>query len=177
MSWRFGIGLGIGIALGVGLGAGAALALTPKTAKYGRGVSSDWGDEYWKPSEKLSVNFIFGKERAGEGGEAAVEMLSADAGFTVPPHKHDKSVEILYVLEGKGTMTIADEHYEVHSGTAVWVPKGVEHSFVEDGSTPLLALQIYTPGGPEERFKTAPAKKFTRAGHDEKTLDGIPSPF
>jgi mannose-6-phosphate isomerase-like protein (cupin superfamily) len=168
--------LAVGVAIGVLLGASAALALTPKTPKFAAAVNSRWGDEYWKPSDKLTVSFIFGKDRAGDGGEAAVEMLSADAGFTVAKHKHDASIEILYVIEGKGTMTIGGETYDVRPGTAVWVPKGVEHSFTGDATTPLLALQIYTPGGPEERFKAAPAKKFTRSDHDEPFLDKLPLP-
>ncbi|HEV8321193.1 MAG TPA: cupin domain-containing protein [Myxococcota bacterium] len=170
---------GAGAGPGTGAKAKAAATASPAAATpiwapaLPWAVRGDWGDEYWKVNDKLSVNLIFGKDVTGETA-AAMEMLSGDAGFAVPEHEHKDSVELLYVLEGHGLLTLAGSERGVGPGTAVYIPKGVKHSFVLTGSTPLLALQIYTPGGPEARFKAPPAKAFKRSAHDETFPDPVP---
>ena len=50
-----------------------------------------------------------------------------------------------------GTMTVAGQQYRVSAGDGIQVPSGVEHSFHAAATT--KAIQFYTPGGPEQRFK------------------------
>jgi mannose-6-phosphate isomerase-like protein (cupin superfamily) len=38
-------------------------------------------------------------------------------------------------------------------GMVVAIPKGALHAWEPAGSKPLIALQIYVPPGPEQRFK------------------------
>jgi hypothetical protein len=35
----------------------------------------------------------------------------------------------------------------------VAVPSGVEHAFVPGGTRPFVAVQLYVPPGPEQRFR------------------------
>lgn len=92
--------------------------------------------------------------------EAAMTELLMLAGSTVPEHTHDRSAELLYILSGTGTMTLGDRTFEVKPGMAIYIPAGMKHSLkVETKIEPLRAVQVYTPGGPEQRFKqSAPAK-------------------
>lgn len=92
--------------------------------------------------------------------EAAMTELVMLPGTTVPEHVHDRSAELLYILEGQGTMTLGDRTLRVKPGMAIYIPAGVKHSLKLDTKIePLRALQIYTPGGPEQRFKAGPAVK------------------
>lgn len=82
--------------------------------------------------------------------EAAVDLLVLADGAVVPPHVHDGSVEVLYIVEGRAEMVIAGEAVVAEKGDAVRIPAGVEHSAKVTGS--LRAVQVYVGPGPEQRF-------------------------
>lgn len=87
-----------------------------------------------------------------EQGAASVGVLEADAGAAMPAHVHAKETEVLYVLAGGGTMTVGGVAIAVDANAVIQIPAGVEHAFTASAAT--RALQIYTPPGPEQRFKT-----------------------
>lgn len=87
-----------------------------------------------------------------EQGPASLGVLEADAGAVVPPHVHAKETEVLYLLAGGGTMTIAGVAIAVEPTAVIQIPPGVEHSFTATAAT--RALQLYSPPGPEQRFKS-----------------------
>jgi quercetin dioxygenase-like cupin family protein len=72
-------------------------------------------------------------------------------GAQIPPHKHDGSDELLYIVSGRCTTTIGGRKVPASAGAIVQIPAGVEHSVVVDEA--LAAVQVYAPGGPEQRFK------------------------
>jgi quercetin dioxygenase-like cupin family protein len=82
----------------------------------------------------------------------SLSFLEIAAGAAVPPHKHDAETEMLYVLSGGGRMTVEGVELAVGATSAVQVPAGIEHSFTAAEAT--TAVQLYTPPGPEQRFKT-----------------------
>lgn len=93
---------------------------------------------------------------AGEGRPYAellrVEALSAGiyklaAGATDPqtPHRED---EVYVVVAGAGAVEIAEKRNAVSAGTVVYVPRGVQHRFV-DITEDLEVLVIFAP--PESR--------------------------
>lgn len=88
------------------------------------------------------------------GGAISLGVLTLDAGVKVPLHVHAKETEVLYVLEGGGSMPIAGTTVPVTSTSVVQVPANVEHGF--EATAPVRAIQLYTPAGPEQRFKKPP---------------------
>jgi quercetin dioxygenase-like cupin family protein len=84
----------------------------------------------------------------------AASLLAMPAGATVAEHVHAAETEMLYVLEGSGTMTIAGTSISVTPTSVVQIPPNTKHSFV--ASADVRAVQIYTPPGPEQRFKKKP---------------------
>lgn len=84
---------------------------------------------------------------------ASLGTLTADATLGVPDHVHELSAEVLWVQDGAGTMRIGEETRPVEPGTFVYVPPQTLHGFVPDGTRPLFAYQVYTPSGPEQRFR------------------------
>jgi len=92
--------------------------------------------------------------------EAAMTELVLLPGAVVAEHAHDVSAELLYVLEGHGVMTLGERTFEVKPGMAIYIPAGMKHSLrVDTKIEPMRAIQVYTPGGPEQRFKQGPAAK------------------
>jgi len=87
----------------------------------------------------------------------ALSYFSAADGWTVPEHRHPDADEILYILEGDGELTLDGKKIQVSAGSAVFIPRNAPHSFIS-GAQGLKALQVYAPGGPEQRFLKAPTK-------------------
>ena len=93
--------------------------------------------------------------RIAFGGEyqvpASLETLMASPDGAIAEHDHE-SFEHIAILEGSGTMKLAGKDHPVEPGSVFHIPKGVKHAFSPSGSSKLLAIQIYTPSGPEARF-------------------------
>jgi len=89
---------------------------------------------------------------------ASMNRIVGTPGWKIPPHKHEHSDELLFVLEGGGGLTLGDRTVRVREQMAVWIPKNQEHSW-ETGPHGVTALQVYAPGGPEQRFLKAPLLK------------------
>jgi quercetin dioxygenase-like cupin family protein len=71
----------------------------------------------------------------------------------VAEHAHDKSWEFLFVLEAKGTLTLDGKPQRVESRSVVQIPPGAKHAWTPDPGSKLVAIQMYSPPGPEQRFK------------------------
>jgi mannose-6-phosphate isomerase-like protein (cupin superfamily) len=80
-----------------------------------------------------------------------------EVGAPVPEHQHDASWEVLAAIEGKGTLTVDGKPIALEPRSVVAIPPATKHAFVPAGGSRLVALQIYTPPGPEERFKALAA--------------------
>jgi mannose-6-phosphate isomerase-like protein (cupin superfamily) len=58
------------------------------------------------------------------------------------------------VLEGDGALVEkgGDVRVEVRPGTVVTIPMGVKHAWKPSGKAPFVAIQVYAPPGPEQRY-------------------------
>ena len=70
----------------------------------------------------------------------------------VAEHVHAHESELLYVLAGTGTLTVAGVALAVGPTSVVQIPANTKHAFVV-GDTSFSAVQVYTPAGPDHRFK------------------------
>jgi mannose-6-phosphate isomerase-like protein (cupin superfamily) len=77
--------------------------------------------------------------------------LSGTAG--VPEHAHDASWEVLCAVEAAGTFVLDGKENRLGPRTCVAVPAGSKHSWKPDPGSNLVAVQMYSPPGPEQRFK------------------------
>ncbi len=101
---------------------------------------------------RLSVMIYL--EGASDGtAVASLGTLEGDPTLGVPEHMHEVSAEVLWIQDGSGTMRVGDETRPVEPGTFVYVPPKTVHGFIPDGTRPLFAYQVYTPSGPEQRFR------------------------
>jgi len=97
---------------------------------------------------------IFVEPATVKGAPLAASVLALAANATVPEHVHTAETEILYVLEGSGTMTIAGQAIAVTPTSVIQIPPNTKHAFT--AATAVRAVQLYTPAGPEQRFKKKP---------------------
>lgn len=89
---------------------------------------------------------------------AYLGRLRFEPGSKVPPHRHATAEEMIVILSGEGVMKINGRKTPVIRGDAIYIPRDVEHDFETVGASPVEAIQVYSPRGPEERFRTWPRK-------------------
>ena len=79
------------------------------------------------------------------------------AGGVVPPHVHDKEWEHMAILQGEGEFIqgAGDAERTLHAsdGVTFSVPPATRHQWRSSGSRAFVGIQVYTPPGPEQRFK------------------------
>ena len=94
--------------------------------------------------EKLSPDVYLGR-------------LEGTAG--VPEHLHTGSWEILASIEAAGTFVVDGTEGRLGPRQVVMIPPGSKHTWKPDPGSKLLALQLYAPPGPEQRFVTLAASE------------------
>lgn len=88
---------------------------------------------------------------AGEPQKESLEALIVGPGGSIAEHDHASSWEHLAILGGSGTMTVAGQPSAVKAGSVIHIPAAARHA-MQNESAPLIALQLYSPSGPEQRF-------------------------
>jgi quercetin dioxygenase-like cupin family protein len=70
-----------------------------------------------------------------------------------PPHRHERLVDMFYVLEGALTLRLGEETHQLEKGSFVCVPPGVVHTFSNPGDSPVRFLNFNTPAGWESYMR------------------------
>lgn len=111
---------------------------------------------------------------AQTGGAFALLEMQAVPGNEPPRHVHEREDETFYILEGHGTFYVGDEVIEARAGDAVFMPRGVPHSFKIRSESSRVLLLI-TPSGFENWFRefSVPAQALTLPPAQEPPADII----
>ena len=88
---------------------------------------------------------------AETAGRVALIETVEEPGDELPCHRHHWEDTLLYVLAGALNVYLAGRWSAAPAGTAVWVPRGVEHTFVAAEHTRLLT--IFAPAGFEGFYR------------------------
>lgn len=96
--------------------------------------------------------------------EASPELYSGRLAGTasVAEHNHEGSWEILAAVEASGTFTLDGQEQRLGPKQVVFIPPGARHSWKPDAGAKLVAVQMYAPPGPEQRFVTLAQKEAPR---------------
>ncbi len=87
------------------------------------------------------------------GAFALVEYTADPDGRSPPPHFHEETDEVVFVLDGTIECTVGDEDLAAEAGDTVWIPRGTVHTFSVTGTRPAWLLGIISPGGFEGYFE------------------------
>ena len=68
------------------------------------------------------------------------------SGCQTTPHRHIRTEEIYYILEGRGRIRIGQETMTVEVGDAIAIPPGHSHQITNLGDVPLRFLCCCAPG-------------------------------
>lgn len=107
---------------------------------------------------------------------ASLGLLFASDDAPVAEHAHPGSWETLVAFSAAGRLhlpsqsvpdaglSIAERDRTVTGGTIAYVPASVRHAWRPDGTHPLIAVQVYSPPGPEQRFRALASAPTSVAG-------------
>ncbi len=70
-----------------------------------------------------------------------------------PPHRHERLVDMFYVLDGVLTVRFGEETRQLGPGSFVCVPAGVVHTFSNPSDSPVRFLNFNTPAGWENYMR------------------------
>lgn len=101
---------------------------------------------------KIKVTPLLASARTGHK-RFYLGLLRLAAGVKLPPHAHLEA-ELVYVLSGKGTVTVGGRTATIGAGFGVHLPAGARHYAAVH--KPMLVLQLFAPAGPERKYLRPP---------------------
>ena len=90
---------------------------------------------------------------------AYMGLLSIAPGAKVPTHS-DETEEMLYFIQGGGTVTIDGAEYAVSQNDAIYMPANAEVSFQNHPKNQSVVLQVFAGMGPEAKYDSWEWKKL-----------------
>jgi quercetin dioxygenase-like cupin family protein len=86
--------------------------------------------------------FVDGVRLHAIGGEQILLCrVTYEPGKQVPDHAHEHTEQVMAIIDGEATVTVADETRHVRAGDVIVINRGVRHSvFSETGLTFFEAL-------------------------------------
>lgn len=90
--------------------------------------------------------FVDGVRLHAIGGEQAlVCRVTYAPGKRVPRHAHEHTEQVMVIVEGEVTMTIADETRVLRPGDVVVVNRGIEHELHSEGGVTFFEALAPVP--------------------------------
>lgn len=88
----------------------------------------------------------------GEKQGSVLYLGRLEGSAPVAEHVHEKSWEFVANTEASGTFTVNGVPQRIHARQVIAIPPNTKHSWTPDPGTKLVAVQVYDPPGPEQRF-------------------------
>jgi len=108
------------------------------------------------------VTFLY---REPDAAYSLLEWAAAPGSPGTPPHLHRATDEGFYVLEGTFGFQVGEQTFVLRTGAFVFVARGLEHSFWNEGTTEARLLSTLSPAGFESYFEEL-AEGLAAAGDD-----------
>jgi quercetin dioxygenase-like cupin family protein len=134
-----------------------------------RYVPADTGTSYWGPGDR----YIFLVTGAQSDGTYFIMEAIVSPGGGPPPHIHHREQESFYVLEGTLDIRMGEEVVQASAGDFVHIPKGVVHSFRNNGDGLARQLVIFSPGGLERFFEETLEEVADRSAPMPDNIDTV----
>jgi mannose-6-phosphate isomerase-like protein (cupin superfamily) len=101
----------------------------------------------------VSNRFMIDGGEAG-GRFALVQHLFEPSALAGPMHRHHDEDEYTYVLSGRIGAVLGGEEAVAGPGDLIFKPRGQWHTFWNAGDGPAAVLEIISPAGLEELFRS-----------------------
>ncbi len=129
-----------------------------------RYVPAGTGPLYWGPGDRVTF-LVTGAQSAGA---CFIIEVTVPPGGGPPPHIHHFEEESFYLLDGTLTIQAAGRTFHASPGDFMHIPRGLVHTFKNDGVTAAKMLVVIAPAGSaalqrffEESFHPATDREAT----------------
>ena len=116
-----------------------------------------YGTHYKMKGITLNVLDIKISSKDTEGDLAVFEQNGFTQNGGPPLHIHLNQDEFFYIIEGEYLFQIADEKYQMKSGDTIFLPRNVQHAFVQLTEKGKVIVSYMPAGKMEDFFKTTDA--------------------
>ncbi len=127
------------------------------------------------PDRGAEATFKVAGDETG-GRLAIVESAPAPGAPGLPPHRHRRSDEALYVLEGELAVRVGRRTVQAPAGSFIFIPRGTVHAFSNPGPAAARVLVIFAPAGLEQ-FLEETAELYrrdrSRGSAEEEQRSGV----
>jgi mannose-6-phosphate isomerase-like protein (cupin superfamily) len=83
--------------------------------------------------------------QTSERSQTAMMTLASGDSSGDRAEAHQKSDQVLLMLEGELTGEVGDEHPRLRKGDVIIIPAGVKHLFTNKAEKPAVAFNVYAP--------------------------------
>lgn len=90
--------------------------------------------------------------QVGEKEKSLFYLGRLEGTSPVPEHVHEGTWEILAAIDAAGTFLLDGKESRLEPRQVVVVPPDTKHEWRPDPGSKLVAVQLYSPPGPEQRF-------------------------
>lgn len=101
----------------------------------------------WRPHSRFDGVFVKPLITSEMNPNLTLSRVKLLPGRELPPHTHEVSTEIFYVLSGEAHCRVGDEEITLKAGHYGYVPAGVNHAVRNIGQEDLHAISIFQLGG------------------------------
>ena len=91
------------------------------------------------------ANAWFEVLQTGERSQTAMMTLASGDATGQKAEAHEKSDQVLLMLEGELTGEVGDERPHLRKGDVIIIPAGLKHRFVNRAKKPALTFNVYSP--------------------------------
>ena len=91
------------------------------------------------------ANAWFEVLQTGERSQTAMMTLASGDATGQKAEAHEKSDQVLLMLEGELTGEVGDERPHLRKGDVIIIPAGVKHRFVNRAAKPAVTFNVYSP--------------------------------
>ena len=105
---------------------------------------------YFKAIDETVLCELIHPKNDGVDMDCSIAHAVLEPGKSSLPHIINKSIEIYYILEGKGEMYIDLEKQVVNKGQAIYIPSNARQWIKNIGNTELKFLCIVSPPWTED---------------------------
>jgi len=112
-------------------------------------------------------------ERGTAGAYRLMESTVPAGGSGAPPHYHGRAEEGFYVLDGALRMRLGERDLTAPAGSFVLVPRGVLHSFDNQGAVPARYLVIWSPAEAGRYFEELSELERSAGGEPSQEAIGL----
>jgi mannose-6-phosphate isomerase-like protein (cupin superfamily) len=83
--------------------------------------------------------------QTGERSQTAMMTLAPGDATGDKAEAHEKSDQVLLMLEGELTGEVGDERPRLKKGDVIIIPAGVKHRFINQSDRPAVTFNVYSP--------------------------------